>query len=192
MSTIEAYLQINKDKPLNIGLLRDGSMHFVLVKPTKVDDMWYLGVLPDVPFEKARLSLGQVVSNATSDCVDATGMLIKDLRQLLTGQVSVKELSGPIGIAQMAGIVTEMNNWFAKFTLASALSINLAVFNLLPFPILDGGLIAMLLIESIRRKDISIVAKKWAYNFAFVALVCFFVFVMFNDVSKLGIFAAGR
>jgi regulator of sigma E protease len=58
----------------------------------------------------------------------------------------------------------------------------------MPFPILDGGLILLLLIESVLRHDISINVKERIYQAAFVVLVVFFAFVMFNDVTKLPIF----
>jgi regulator of sigma E protease len=68
------------------------------------------------------------------------------------------------------------------------ISLNLGIINLLPFPILDGGLIVLLLIESVMRHDISNTVKERIYQAAFVVLMVFFVFVIFNDVSKLPMF----
>ena len=75
-----------------------------------------------------------------------------------------------------------------KFGLAAAISLNLGILNLLPFPILDGGLILLLLIESVMRRDIGINVKERIYQAAFVVLIAFFAFVIFNDVTKLPIF----
>jgi regulator of sigma E protease len=58
----------------------------------------------------------------------------------------------------------------------------------MPFPILDGGLILLLMIESIMRRDISMIVKERIYQAAFVVLIAFFAFIMFNDVTKLPIF----
>jgi regulator of sigma E protease len=69
--------------------------------------------------------------------------------------------------------------------LMSAISLNLAIFNLFPFPILDGGLILMLAIEAIRRRDISLRVKERVYQLAFVLLVLFAVVIIFNDLSKI-------
>jgi regulator of sigma E protease len=80
-----------------------------------------------------------------------------------------------------------MNGWFPKFGLAGEISLQLGILNLLPFPILDGGLILLLLIESALRHDISLAIKERIYQAAFVVLTAFFVFVLFNDVSKLGL-----
>jgi len=89
----------------------------------------------------------------------------------------------------MAGDAAETKDWMPKFELAAEISLNLGILNLLPFPILDGGLILLLLIESLIRGDISINVKERIYQAAFVVLVAFFVFVIFNDVTKLPIFA---
>ena len=76
-----------------------------------------------------------------------------------------------------------------KFGLASEISLQLGILNLLPFPILDGGMILLLLIESVLRHDISLVIKERIYQAAFVVLMVFFAFVIFNDVTKLPMFA---
>jgi regulator of sigma E protease len=88
-----------------------------------------------------------------------------------------------------AGQAVKEPYWSAKFGLAASISLNLGIFNLLPFPILDGGMLLLLLIESIMRRDISMIVKERIYQAAFVVLVAFFAFVMFNDFSKLQIFS---
>jgi regulator of sigma E protease len=100
----------------------------------------------------------------------------------------VSQLSGPVGIARMAGDAAEMKGWLPKFGLASAISINLGILNLMPFPILDGGLILLLLIESVIRRDIGVAIKERIYQAAFVVLIAFFAFIIFNDVTRLPIF----
>ena len=67
-------------------------------------------------------------------------------------------------------------------------SLNLGILNLLPFPILDGGMILLLLIESAIRRDISMIVKERIYQAAFVLIMAFFAFIIFNDVTKLPIF----
>jgi len=69
--------------------------------------------------------------------------------------------------------------------LGASISLNLGILNLLPFPILDGGMILFLLIESVLRHSININVKERIYQAAFVVLLAFFAFVIFNDVSKL-------
>jgi regulator of sigma E protease len=110
------------------------------------------------------------------------------LQRLFTRKVSISELQGPVGIARMAGDAAEMKGWQPKFGLAAEISINLGILNLMPFPILDGGMILFLVIESFLRHDINLVIKERIYQAAFVVLMVFFVFIIFSDVTKLPMF----
>ncbi len=77
-------------------------------------------------------------------------------------------------------------------TLTAAISLNLGIFNLLPIPILDGGVILLLLIEGFMRRDISLRIKERIYQAAFVFLVLFAVMVIYNDLAKTLPGLAGR
>jgi regulator of sigma E protease len=134
------------------------------------------------------LPLRKAISQSVGFCRDNSSLIVEVLGRLFTRKVAVSQLSGPVGIARMAGQAAEMNGWLPKFGLASAISINLGILNLMPFPILDGGLILLLLIESVLRHDISIHVKERIYQAAFVVLVVFFAFIIFNDFTKLPLF----
>ena len=110
------------------------------------------------------------------------------IKRLFTHKVSISELQGPVGIARMAGDAAEIKGWQPKFVLASEISINLGIINLLPFPIFDGGMILFLLIESLLRHDINLAVKERIYQAAFVVLMVFFVFIIVSDVTKLPMF----
>jgi regulator of sigma E protease len=110
------------------------------------------------------------------------------LDRLFTRRLSMKQMMGPVGIAQAAGEVAQMDGWYPKFNLASEISLQLGMLNLFPFPILDGGMILLLLIESVLRHDISLAIKERIYTAAFVVLMAFIAFTIFNDVSKLQLF----
>jgi regulator of sigma E protease len=97
-------------------------------------------------------------------------------------------MMGPVGIAKAAGEAAEMDGYYPKFGLASEISLQLGILNLMPFPILDGGMILLLLIESALRQDISLVIKERIYQAAFVVLMAFIAFTIVNDVSKLQLF----
>jgi regulator of sigma E protease len=117
--------------------------------------------------------------------VNNSTLIVEVVGRLFTRRVAVSQLSGPVGIARMAGEAAQTDTWLPKFYTAAAISLNLGILNLMPFPILDGGLILLLLIESMLRHDISIAVKERIYQAAFVVLVVFFAFVIFNDVTKL-------
>jgi regulator of sigma E protease len=121
-------------------------------------------------------------------CLENSTLILDMLGRILSHQVAVSQLSGPVGIAQMAGQAAQTRKWSPKFGLAASISLNLGILNLLPFPILDGGMILFLLIESSIRREISINVKERIYQAAFLLIIIFFAYIMFNDVTKLPIF----
>jgi regulator of sigma E protease len=105
--------------------------------------------------------------------------------------MSVDTLSGPIGIAQQTGQAWEAaqtSGWEYMIKLMTTISLNLGILNLLPFPILDGGMILFLLIESFLRRDVNPVFKERVYKAAFVLILLFAAYIIFSDITKLPIF----
>jgi len=88
------------------------------------------------------------------------------------------------GVFAAAGKAASAKGWTPLLALTSAISLNLGIFNLLPIPILDGGVIFLLLVESMMRRDISLPIKERIYQAAFVFLVLFAVMVIYNDLAK--------
>lgn len=159
------------------------------MNPAKLDSGWKLGfVAAPIPTRHDPLPLRKAISKSTAFCADKSLMIFEVLRGLFTHKVAVSQLAGPVGIARMAGDAAEMKSLPVIFTLAGIISLNLGVLNLMPFPILDGGMVLFLLIESAIRREISIVVKERIYQAAFVLLIVFFVFITFNNVSKLPFF----
>ena len=188
------YMQTQKGKPMTLVIERKGAtLPPITVKPYQQDGGWRMGFLPAVPEDVAMrtepMSFSKAVSESSAFCADSSLLIVNVLEKVLTHKVSVKQLSGPVGIAVAAGQAAQDKYWSAKFGLAAGISLNLGILNLLPFPILDGGLILLLLIESIMRRDISLIVKERIYQAAFVVLVAFFAFIMFNDFSKLQMFS---
>jgi len=185
-----AYLQTTKNQPVELEVERGGKTIPLVANPENVNSRWMLGfseILP--PYHDQPLRLGAAWRKSVAFCDDNSMLVFEVLERLFTHQVSVSQLMGPVGIARAAGEAAEMRGWFPKFGLAGEISVNLGILNLLPFPILDGGMIMLLFIESVLRHDISINVKERVYQAAFVVLMVFFVFIIFNDVSKLPMFA---
>jgi regulator of sigma E protease len=132
--------------------------------------------------------LNQAVSKSVDFCRDNSTLIVEVLKRLFTHRVSISQLQGPVGMARMAGDAAEMKGWQPKFGLAAMISLNLGIVNLLPFPILDGGMILFLLIESLLRHDINVLVKERIYQAAFMVLMAFMVFIIFSDVTKLPMF----
>ncbi len=112
-------------------------------------------------------------------------LLIVDLvRKMIEHKVSIKQMEGPIGIARASGEAARQPGWTPLLGLMAMISLNLGIFNLLPIPILDGGVILLLIIEALLRRDISIRIKERIYQTAFVFLILFAAVVIYNDLMK--------
>jgi regulator of sigma E protease len=188
------YLQSGQGKPVTLTVKRNGAqLPPVVVHPFEQDSQWRIGFMAvppaDPPMQARPLSFSSAVAESGDFCGENSFLIVDVLHKLLTRKASVKQLAGPVGIAHAAGQAAQTKYWAPKFGLAAGISLNLGILNLLPFPILDGGLIVFLLIESALRHDISTVVKERIYQAAFVVLVMFFVYVSFNDVAKLAVFS---
>ncbi len=189
VNTLVAYMQTNQNKPLALGVDRAGKTIAMTATPTKLDSRWMLGFSTNpIAFRDQPLHFGAAWKKSVAFCADNSVLVFDVLERLLTHRFSATELAGPVGIARMAGEAAEMNGWYPKFGLAGEISVNLGILNLLPFPILDGGLILLLVIEGAMRHDINVNVKERIYQAAFVVLVMFTVFIIFSDVSKLPMF----
>jgi regulator of sigma E protease len=184
-----AYMNEGKGRPLTLHVLRQGAALELKAQPANLDGSgWKLGFTPQEPMMKAPLPMGKSLAQARRFCQKNSLLIAEVLGKLFSHRVPANQLSGPIGIARVAGQTAESGKAGPMLVLAAAISLNLGILNLLPFPILDGGLILFLLIESAIRRDISMVWKERIYQAAFILIVAFFAFVIFNDVSKLPIF----
>lgn len=117
-----------------------------------------------------------------------TGSLIKQVwgsfTDLIVGRVSVKQMSGPVGVTTAIGQASSIG-WKSLFLLVAFITLNLGVFNLLPLPAVDGGRLVFLLIELVRRKPIGARYEGVVHAVGFMLLIGLMVFVTVNDVIKL-------
>jgi regulator of sigma E protease len=141
------------------------------------------------PFRVEQMALPKALKESVKFNRANSLLILEVLQRVVTHRMSVNTLSGPIGIARETGMAAETPGWEAKFKVMTAISLNLGILNLLPFPILDGGMILFLLIESVIRRDIDVRIKERVYQVAFVLIIVFAAYIIFNDISKLPIFA---
>jgi regulator of sigma E protease len=184
-----AYMQDQAGKPSSLVILRDGKDFTLPVTPeqstadgTKGYRLGFTFVRPPVHVD--RLPIAAAVADSASENMKSALMIRDVLKGMLERRVSPKSLQGPIGIGQQVGMAARDSIW-TLLRLMAMISINLGIFNLLPIPILDGGMILFLVIESLMRRDINQQLKERVYQVAFVCLVVFAVMVIFNDVTKL-------
>ena len=119
---------------------------------------------------------------AVSMTADNVGLLLRGLGKLVTGEVGTESLRGPITIVQVARKSLDMG-WQAYLAMMIFISINLALINLLPIPILDGGQLMIYVIEGVKRSPISVQTREWVYQFGFIIIVMMMGLAFWNDLS---------
>jgi regulator of sigma E protease len=185
------------NKPANLQIVRNGHQLAMTVQPVWLDfgnsepagyRLGFSAAPP--PFTVEQLPLGQAIRRSVSYNLRYSGYILDILHRLFTRHSAVmQQLSGPIGIARMTGEAAEMHGWEPIIGLTALISLNLGIMNLLPIPILDGGMILLLCIEGLLRRDLKQEFKERVYQVAFVMLILFFAIIMVNDVSKLNLFS---
>jgi regulator of sigma E protease len=106
--------------------------------------------------------------------------------QVIGGERSARELSGPVGVARVAGQMADVG-WFAVLALMAGISINLGFINLLPIPMLDGGHLIFYIVEAVRRKPVEPQVQEWAFRSGLALLLGLMLFVTFNDLGSAGL-----
>jgi regulator of sigma E protease len=145
-----------------------------------------IGVAPELRRNilSAKLSFPAALQESATENLKGASLIYSFLRGMLERRMPAKNLSGPIGIARMSGEAARRGP-VAFLELMTMVSLNLAIFNMLPIPILDGGVILMLLIEMIMGRDVSLALKENILKAGFVFLMVVVVFVLYNDITKL-------
>jgi regulator of sigma E protease len=128
------------------------------------------------PLEAVRMSIEQNIKSS--------GLIFRTLAGLFTGETSVRQLQGPVGIAQLSG-ESAQEGFIALLSLMAMLSINLGILNLMPGPVLDGGHILIMALEGIARRDFSMAVKEKMLLAGFVVLMMLMVTVIYNDLTRI-------
>lgn len=183
---IQAALEKTKDTPVPLVVWREGKEYTFTLKPvlntiagqgTKYRIGFSAGAVERLPFPAAFRS-------ALEECKTNSLLIFKLLGKMVQQpKNTLPQMSGPIGITLISGQAAKAGFWIYIWVMA-LISLNLAVFNLLPIPILDGGLMLMLVIEGVLRRDIKQEIKERVYQVAFVCLVLFAAVVIYNDIIK--------
>jgi regulator of sigma E protease len=175
-------------RPLQFVVQRDSQQIPMSITPAKGMDpdgqtVWQVGVGPQIPEAFKR----QNPIEAMKDSLEATRGEAKQIFQVLAGlfngKVSVHDLAGPLGIVRVSGQAAKRGP-LTLLQLTAAISLNLGILNLLPIPILDGGHVLLLAIESLMRRDLSISFKERFVQVGLVFLLGIFAFVMYSDILK--------
>ncbi|MBP9707125.1 MAG: RIP metalloprotease RseP [Oligoflexales bacterium] len=154
-------------------------------KVTKFNlDVEFLGLrkAPDSVLERYP-QIWQAFWFGAKEASKQAAMIVVALFQLMTGELSLKALGGPVMIAQVASESAKLG-WQAYLSTMALISINLAVINMFPIPVLDGGQLVMIGFEAVRRRRLSEVAVENFQKLGFVLVLCLVVLSFYNDISR--------
>lgn len=186
--TIHDEVRSSGGKPVQIVAERDGRRMELSVQPKQSDAdgarRWMVGIELAPKMVYLRLPFPEAVSQSVQHNIKGATLIFQFLQAIIERRSSPKSLEGPIRIAQLSGDAAREGTT-SFLSLMATVSLNLAVFNLLPIPILDGGMILLLLIEMLIRRDMSLALKENILKLGFVFLMVMVVFVLYNDISKL-------
>ena len=193
-SDLKDYVLLRPDAPVNLVVEREGrTLGFPMVTASvEMKDRFgnaarigSLGVY-STALELEKLPLARLPGEAVRETADTVEAIVVSLGQLITGQRSVRELGGPLKIAQISGQQASLG-WLPLFWLMAMISINLGFINLLPIPMLDGGHLLFYTIEGVRRKPLKPEAQEWAFKAGLAALLTLMIFVTLNDLVSFGV-----
>jgi regulator of sigma E protease len=180
-----ALIKASEGKPLPLQIKRGETVQTVMVSPKKVGGTVIMGAQLS-PFEVRTVDPGplEAVKLSVQKNWEWTRQIVETLGGLLTRQTSVKQLMGPVAIADLSGTAAQAG-WISLFTLMSMISLNLGLLNLMPIPVLDGGHIFILALEGLARRDFSMKVKEKVLLAGFVLLLMLMVTVIYNDLMRI-------
>lgn len=193
--TLTSEIMLRPDEDVELAIVHNGrtiekTVHIAaVVEKDNFGNEFRRGLLGLAPPEPAVQPVNVIKAPALAaiETVNIVRRTVTGLGQMIAGKRSVKELGGPLKIAQISGQQFVMG-WIAFIGLAAMLSINLGFINLLPIPMLDGGHLLLYAIEAVRRRPATPNVQEWAFRAGFVVLVGFMLMVTFNDLASFGIF----
>jgi len=131
-----------------------------------------------------RESLGHALVTGSEETINRVRVVLGFLKGLVLGQLSPRDVGGPILVGQISGQVARLGiDWFLTFV--AFFSVNLAVLNLVPIPVLDGGQVLFLLIEAVRRRPLSVELRTRLAQIGFLVVLGLMALALANDVLRI-------
>jgi regulator of sigma E protease len=181
---VEAISRKTGDKPIEFRVRRDGNDLTIPVTPYMEGDAAKVGMYMSEATRSFKPTPIEAIGMSIERNVEMSGMILNTLKDLFTGEASPKQLMGPIGIAQVSGEAAR-TDLITLLGLMASISLNLGLLNLLPIPVLDGGHIFIMAIETISRRDFSLQVKEKMLFVGFVLLMTLMVTVIYNDLTRI-------
>lgn len=177
---------LKQDSPVNLIIKREEKIISITITPTYSQELkrYTVGISPHFEQVLIQYSFSDAVLKAIEKTAELTTAIFGVVKGLITGDVSFKTLGGPLSIAKFSGEALETGITTFLFAMAF-MSLQLGYLNLLPIPVLDGGLILILLIESIIRRPLPQKAKEYLAYFGFALIGTLMIYVIFNDILRV-------
>ena len=181
--TLKKVPEKNKEKIANTQILRDGKIidEKILLNYNERNQNYYLGITPEFKIEKYNIISGLKVSS--KEFINISSQILDGFKMLVTGKVNKEEISGPLGIIKVVGEASR-GGFKTILFLMILLSINVGIFNLLPFPALDGGRIIFVLLELVGIK-VNKKLEERVHTAGMIILICLIIYVTSNDIFNL-------
>lgn len=185
---MQLYLYMVKDQA-KLGVMRDGKEEVIEVTPLTEEERKEQNKDYSYGFScESEIEYEHGFFNAIKYSFRRFGALVKQMvltfKGLFTGGISVKELSGPVGIFSAVD-QTKSNGISNIFGLLALLSLNVGFVNLIPFPAFDGGRIVFLIIEKIKGKPVKVETENLVHTIGFFLLLALIIYVTINDIIRL-------
>jgi regulator of sigma E protease len=174
-------------KPLPLQIKRGDTVQWISVVPRQVNGSEHAIIGAQIrAFETVTVNPGplEAVKLSIRKNWEWASLIVQTLIGLFTHETSVKQLMGPVAIADLSGAAAQAG-WISLLSLMSMISLNLGMLNLMPIPVLDGGHIFILALEGLARRDFSIRVKEKMLLAGFVLLLMLMVTVIYNDLMRI-------
>lgn len=179
----EAALLISKGKPVTVKVARGQKIVELKVVPKLVNERYLIGIESDYVYKEIK-TMSAAAGVGLKFSLSLATLQTKGLSQMAKGEVSKKEVDGPLAIFKVLAVAFR-EGWLPFLSMVAILNIILAVMNLIPFPLLDGGQILIGTVELVTRRRLNKATVSNLMWWSLVVLVLFSVWLLQNDLSKL-------
>jgi len=178
-------IRANENTAMQFSIRRGADELEVSITPRRRGDVAVIGAELS-PLELRTIEPGpiQAVQMSLARNWEWTKLIVETLVGLFTRETSVRQLMGPVAIAELSGGAARLG-WVALFNLMAMISLNLGLLNLMPIPVLDGGHIVIMALEGLARRDFSVRVKEKLLLAGFVVLLMLMVTVVYNDLTRV-------
>ncbi|MDI6787407.1 MAG: site-2 protease family protein, partial [Planctomycetota bacterium] len=183
MTQLSEFLNKTKGAPIELTILSSGITKTIQVTPIKISEAGTLGIELKYNTVRSVYSLKDSITKGVSETLDLGLLTYQVLKKLFKGEESVKGLAGPIGIIRVSYRMA-MEGLGSFFWLLALISINLAILNLLPIPVLDGGSIVFCLIEKLKGSPVSFKVQTVAQGIGLTIIVALVILTTINDILR--------